>query len=38
MQELLEAINSFSFGKSPGIDGIPTEMYKIFFTEKKRNY
>lgn len=35
-QELLEAINSFSSGKSPGIDGIPTEMYKIFFTEIKK--
>lgn len=30
-QELLEAINSFSSGKSPGIDGIPIEMYTIFF-------
>lgn len=35
-QELLEAINSFSSGKSPGIDGIPIEMYKIFFTEIKK--
>jgi len=31
--EILKAINSFSSDKSPGIDGIPTEMYLIFFTE-----
>lgn len=35
-EELLDAINSFSSGKSPGIDGIPIEFYKVFFEEIKK--
>ena len=36
-EEILDAINSFSSGKSPGIDGIPIEVYKTFYTEIKKS-
>ena len=29
--ELLEAIGDFKDGKTPGLDGIPVEVYKTFF-------
>lgn len=34
-EELYEAICSFQNGKTPGLDGIPVEWYKTFFTEIK---
>jgi hypothetical protein len=30
-EELLEAIGAFKDGKTPGLDGIPVEVYKTFF-------
>lgn len=34
-KELYDAICSFQNGKTPGLDGIPVEVYKTFFTEIK---
>ena len=34
-KELWEAISSFKDGKSPGLDGIPIEVYKTFFSNLK---
>jgi len=34
-KELWEAIDSFKEGKTPGIDGIPVEVYKTFFRNLK---
>ena len=36
LEELLDAIHSFAPGKSPGIDGMPVEVYKTFYTEMKK--
>ena len=30
-EELLDAIGAFKGGKTPGLDGIPVEVYKTFF-------
>ena len=34
-KELYDAICSFQNGKSPGLDGIPVEVYRTFFVEIK---
>lgn len=35
-EELMEAVKSFQQGKTPGIDGIPTEVYQRFYEEVKK--
>jgi hypothetical protein len=30
-EELLDAIKAFKLGKTPGLDGIPFEVYQSFF-------
>jgi len=34
--ELKKAIESFSVGKSPGLDGLPIEFYRVFFQSLKQ--
>ena len=30
-EELLDAVKAFNVGKTPGLDGIPVEVYQTFF-------
>ena len=34
--EMKEAIKNFKNNKSPGIDGMPIELYKIYWNELKK--
>ena len=36
--ELLNALRDLPSGKSPGIDGLPAEFYKVFWTDLKEYY
>ena len=29
-EELLDTVKAFKFGKTPGLDGIPVEVYQTF--------
>jgi hypothetical protein len=37
-EELLDAIGAFKDGKTPGLFGIPVEVYKLFLIYSKDHY